>query len=42
MFSKGIRVDPTKVEAVVNWKLPRSVTEVRNRSEKFLGPSGIL
>ena len=25
----GIRVDPTKIEAVVNWKLPRSVTEVR-------------
>ena len=33
MFVEGIRVDPTKIEAVVNWKPPRSVTEVRN----FLG-----
>ena len=24
-----IRVDPTKVEAIVNWKPPRNVTEVR-------------
>ena len=30
---EGIRVDPTKIEAVVNWKPPRNVTEVRN----FLG-----
>ena len=27
---KGIRVDPAKIEAMVNWKLPRSVTEVRS------------
>ena len=33
---KGIRVDPAKIEAVVNWKLPRSVTEVRS----FLGLAG--
>ena len=26
---KDIRVDLAKVEAMVNWKLPRSVTEVR-------------
>ena len=26
----GIRVDPAKIEAVVNWKLPRKVTEVRS------------
>ena len=30
---EGIRVDPAKIEAVVNWKPPRSVTEVRS----FLG-----
>ena len=34
--AKGIRVDPTKIEAVVNWKPPRSVTEVRS----FLGLAG--
>ena len=28
--AKGIRVDPAKIEAVVNWKPPRSVTEVRS------------
>ena len=28
--SEGIRVDPVKIEAVVNWKPPRSVTEVRS------------
>ena len=33
MSVEGIRVDPTKIEVVVNWKPPRSVTEVRS----FLG-----
>ena len=33
---EGIRVDPAKIEAVVNWKPPRSVTEVRS----FLGLAG--
>ena len=33
---EGIRVDPAKIEAVVNWKPPRSVTEVRS----FLGLVG--
>ena len=33
VFAKGIRVDPVKVEAVMNWKPPRNVTEVRS----FLG-----
>ena len=33
MSTEGIRVDPTKIEAIVNWKSPRSVTEVRS----FLG-----
>ena len=33
---EGIRVDPVKIEAVVNWKPPRSVTEVRS----FLGLAG--
>ena len=34
--AEGIRVDPAKIEAVVNWKPPRSVTEVRS----FLGLAG--
>ena len=34
--SEGIRVDPTKIEAVVNWKPPRNVTEVKS----FLGLAG--
>ena len=33
---EGIRVDPAKIEAVVSWKLPRNVTEVRS----FLGLAG--
>ena len=33
---EGIRVDPTKIEVVVNWKVPRNVTEVRS----FLGLAG--
>ena len=33
MLAKGIRVDPTKIEAVVNWKQPRNVTDVGS----FLG-----
>ena len=32
----GIRVDPAKIEAVVSWKSPRNVTEVRS----FLGLAG--
>ena len=36
MLAKGIRVDPIKIEAVVNWKPPRNVTEVRS----FLGLIG--
>ena len=32
----GIRVDLAKIEAVVNWKPPRNVTEVRS----FLGLAG--
>ena len=34
--AEGIRVDPVKIEAVVNWKPPRNVTEVRS----FLGLAG--
>ena len=34
--TEGIRVDPAKIEVVVNWKPPRSVTEVRS----FLGLAG--
>ena len=36
MSAKGIRVDSIKIEVVVNWKLPRSVTDVRS----FLGLAG--
>ena len=36
VFEKGIRVDPTKVEAIVNWKPPRNVIEVKS----FLGLAG--
>ena len=34
--TEGIRVDPLKIEAVMNWKPPRNVTEVRS----FLGLTG--
>ena len=34
--TEGIKVDPAKIEAVVNWKPPRSVTKVRI----FLGLAG--
>ena len=34
--AEGIRVDPTKIEAIVNWKPPRNVTEARS----FLGLAG--
>ena len=36
VLAEGIRVDPIKIEAVVNWKPPRIVTEVRS----FLGIAG--
>ena len=36
MSAKGIRVDPTKIEVVVNWTPPRNVIEVRS----FLGLAG--
>ena len=36
MSIEGIRVDPIKIEAVVKWKSPRNVTEVRS----FLGLAG--
>ena len=34
--AEGIRVDPAKIEAIVNWKPPRNVIEVRS----FLGLAG--
>ena len=34
--AEGIYVDPAKIEAVSNWKAPKSVTEVRS----FLGLAG--
>ena len=36
VYVEGIRVDPTNIEAVVNWRPPRNVTEVRS----FLGLAG--
>ena len=36
VFAQGIRVDPAKIEAVVNWKSPQNVNEVRS----FLGLAG--
>ena len=33
---KGVSVDPTKVEAVMNWKQPKSISEIRS----FLGLAG--
>ena len=36
MSVKGIRVDLVTIEAVVSWKLPRNVIEVRS----FLGLAG--
>ena len=30
VYVEGIRVDPAKIEAVVSWKPPRNVTEVRS------------
>ena len=36
MSKEGIAVDPTKVVAVQDWKVPRNVTEVRS----FLGLAG--
>ena len=34
--AEGIIVDPAKIEAIMSWKLPRNVTEVRS----FLGLVG--
>ena len=34
--AEGIRVDPAKIEAIVNWKPPRNVIEVKS----FLGLVG--
>ena len=36
VYAEGIRVDPMKIEAVMNWKPPRNVTKVRS----FLGLAG--
>ena len=36
LSKEGIRVDPNKIEVVVEWKPPRNVTEVRS----FLGLAG--
>ena len=36
VYIEGIRVDPMKIEAVMNWRPPQNVTEVRS----FLGLAG--
>jgi len=36
ILSEGISVDPTKIEAVMNWPRPTTVTEIRS----FLGLAG--
>ena len=36
VYAEGIGVDPVKIEAIMNWKPPRNVTEVRS----FLGLAG--
>ena len=36
IYAEGIRVDPDKIETVLNWTRPRNVTEVRS----FLGLAG--
>ena len=36
MSEQGIQVDPGKVEAVVSWRRPRSITDIRS----FLGLAG--
>ncbi|GJU84730.1 putative reverse transcriptase domain-containing protein [Tanacetum coccineum] len=33
----GIHVDPSKIEAVKNWKAPRTPTEVRSKGKVFNG-----
>ena len=36
VFEEGIRVDPNKIEVIIEWKPPRNVTEVCS----FLGLAG--
>ena len=36
ILAEGVSVDPHKIEAVVNWKPPKNVSEVRS----FLGLAG--
>ena len=36
ILAKGVSVDPQKIEAIVNWKPPTNVTEIRS----FLGLAG--
>ena len=33
---EGVAVDPAKIEAIINWKQPKTVTEIRS----FLGLAG--
>jgi len=36
IFAKGVRVDPNKIDAMINWPIPNSITAVRG----FLGLTG--
>ena len=36
VVSRGVAVDPTKVEAILKWPQPKNVTEIRS----FLGLAG--
>nr|XP_016465734.1 PREDICTED: uncharacterized mitochondrial protein AtMg00860-like [Nicotiana tabacum] len=28
--SEGVKVDPSKIQAIINWKLPKTPTEIRS------------
>ena len=36
VYEEGVAVDPAKIEAIINWKQPKTVTDIRI----FLGLAG--